>query len=334
MPIDADLIADLRTPRKDGRLSIAPSPGSSGFDSRGVDAPFLFAHDGRYWMTYIGWDGIGYQTALASSTDLVAWQHEGVILGRGPAGSVTQYNAALTSILRDNELTGPGTLRRVDGRFVGTYHAYPGAGYESGPAVIGLCFSDDLRTWEIGEPVLTPDPACAWEAGGLYKSWLLEHDGTYYLFYNAKNRTAPWPWLEQTGFATSPDLVHWTRHPANPVLPVGATGSFDDLFASDPCILRHRGTWLMFYFGNSSDGHARDGVAFSDDLVHWRKSPEILVDAGAPGSIDNLHAHKPGILVAEGRLHHFYCAVARSADGEEIRGIACARGTCPPAAPR
>ena len=56
--------------------------------------------------------------------------------------------------------------------------------------------SDDLRHWEVEEPVLRPDPAFAWESGGLYKSWLLEHDGAFYLFYNAKNRP-DWPWVEQ-----------------------------------------------------------------------------------------------------------------------------------------
>jgi hypothetical protein len=327
MQSGTDLLAMLHTPYKDGRLLVAPSHRNGAFDQHGVDAPFVFSHLGRFWMTYIGFDGVGYQTAMASSDDLVEWHHEGIILGRGPVGSVAHYNAALTSILRDNELSGPSILRRVDGRFVGTWHAYPNAGYEAGPAVIGLCYSDDLRHWELGEPVLTADPGCAWEAGGLYKSWLLEDAGTYYLFYNAKNRTAGWPWIEQTGFATSRDLVHWTRHPGNPVLPIGPVGAFDDIFASDPCVLRHQGTWVMFYFGNSSDGHAREGVAFSEDLVHWKKAPEPLIDVGTPGSVDSLHAHKPALIFANGCLHHFYCAVApgRADSDFQERGITCAR---------
>lgn len=257
----------IQTPNKHNRLVIAPSHKSGTFDSHAVDCPFPFRHDGKYWMTYVGWDGTGYQTGLASSDDLRNWKKEGLLLGRGPKGSVTEYNVALTCILRDNQLFGPGTLKRVDGKFVGTYHAYPQPGYETGPAAIGLCFSDDLRSWDVHPPVLTPDPSCAWEAGGLYKSWLMESEGTYYLFYNAKDKTdKSVPWTEQTGFATSTDLVHWTRHPGNPVLNVGSSGDFDDRFASDPVILKHEDAWLMFYFGLCSDGHARDGVAFSNDL--------------------------------------------------------------------
>jgi predicted GH43/DUF377 family glycosyl hydrolase len=281
-------------------------------------------------MTYVGWDGAGYQTALACSDDLLHWEKRGLLLGRGPKGSVTEHNAALTCILRDNELTGPATLQRVGGRFVGTYHAYPEPGYEAGPAVIGLCFSDDLRTWDVRPPVLVPDPSCSWEAGGLYKSWLLEHDGTYYLFYNAKNRTDE-PWIEQTGFAFSRDLVTWQRFGGNPVLRVGGAGQFDDHFASDPCVLRDGDTWIMFYFGLCTDGHARESAALSDDLHQWRKTGEVLIEVGPPGSIDSQYAHKPGIIARGPVLHHFYCAVApagalRPGDvgRREVRGIAVA----------
>jgi len=326
------MIEIIRTPKKQNKLLVAPSYKNGTFDSHGVDCPFLFFHDGKYCMTYVGWDGTGYQTGLASSDDLLNWRKEGLLLGRGPKGSVTEYNVALTSILRDNQLFGPGTLKRVDGKFVGTYHAYPNPGYEAGPAIIGLCFSDDLRTWDVRPPVLEPDPSCEWEAGGLYKSWLMESDGTFYLFYNAKNKVAkPVRWTEQTGFASSTDLVHWTRHPANPVLKVGAAGDFDDLFASDPAIFKHKDTWLMFYFGLSKKGRARDGVAFSHDLMRWRKSEEILIDVGPEGSIDSRYAHKPGIISKDGKLYHFYCAVAPAGDNclgeieyDEVRGISLA----------
>ena len=65
-----------------------------------------------YWMTYIGWDGQGYQTGLASSENLLDWKKEGLILGRGPKGSITEHNIALTSILRDNDLFGLGALKQ------------------------------------------------------------------------------------------------------------------------------------------------------------------------------------------------------------------------------
>jgi predicted GH43/DUF377 family glycosyl hydrolase len=325
-----DLLELVRTPKKQGQLVIAPSYVRGAFDSHAVDCPFPFFHEGKFWMIYIGWDGVGYQTGLAGSDDLVSWKKEGLLLGRGPKYSVTQYNAAMNCILRENQLYSRGALKRVDGQFVGTYHAYPEAGYEIGPAVIGLCYSDDLRSWDVRPPILRPAPSCEWEAGGLYKSWIIEHAGTYYLFYNAKNRTN-WPWVEQTGFATSTDLVNWERFRGNPILRIGQSGSFDDLFVSDPVVLQHEDSWIMFYYGFSSDGHARDSYALSGDLVHWQKSGEILADVGPAGSVDSLYAHKPGIIAEGGKLHHFYCAVAPANDkrqGEivhnEVRGISLA----------
>src|SRR5690606_6466220 len=82
-----------------------------------------------------------------------------------------------------------------------------------------------------------------------------------------------------------PTSKNWQRSPLNPVLPIGAKGAFDDKFASDPCILHDGSQWVMFYFGNSSDGHARDSYATSPDLHNWTKSGEILIDIGAAGSI-------------------------------------------------
>jgi predicted GH43/DUF377 family glycosyl hydrolase len=283
-------------------------------------------------MTYIGFDGTGYRTGLAESTDLVNWTKRGLLLDRGPAGSVTQYNVALTWILRENDLFGSGAPRKINGRYMGTYHAYPGAGYETGPAIIGLCWSDDLFHWELNSPLLEAGDVGAgtWEQGGLYKSCLVEHDGRFHMFYNAKNKESPW--REQIGVVTSDDLATWTREVSNPLVRTGNVGAVDDRFCSDPCVLRlPGGLWAMFFFTLSSDGHARDSVAFSKDLIHWDKSGESLIDVGPAGSIDSQYAHKPGMFTKDGVVYHYYCAVSPAQEKQrgnvevsEIRGIALA----------
>ncbi len=327
-----DATVHVRTPYKASALVVAPSYVRGEFDSHAVDCPFVFSRAGRYAMTYVGWDSIGYRTGLATSDDLLHWHKEGLLIDRGPRGSTTEFNVALTWIVRDNDLFGSGELKRVGGHYLGTYHAYPHAGYEAGPAAIGLCWSDDLRHWRLEEPCLHCDDvdAGAWEHGGLYKSCLVEEGGRFTMFYNAKN-VARGTWLEQTGAVVSDDLKHWRRVSSEPLLPVGQPGAFDDLFASDPCVVRCGETWAMFYYGNSTDGHARDSVAFSSDLLHWEKSGEVLVDVGAAGAIDSRYAHKPSLYHHNGRLYHYYCAVAPALDGTtgeieygEVRGISVA----------
>ena len=332
MPDDyAKLLVRLRTPHKYPELVLAPSFEAGEYDSLAVDCPFVFRHKRRYYMTHIGFDGTGYRTGIAWSKDLVKWEKDGLILDRGAAGSPTEYNAALTWIVRDNDLFGDGTLQQFEGRFVGTYHAYPRPGYETGPAAIGIAYSKDFHRWNLKDPSLRASDADAteWERGGLYKSCVVEHDGTFYMFYNAK--TADSPWIEQIELATSTDLKNWKRHPDNPLVRVGGKGSFDDRFCSDPYVLRAGDVWVMFFYTLSSDGKARDSVAFSRDLLNWEKSGEILIEPGPAGTLDSRYAHKPAVFFKDGVLYHYYCAVApatkkRWGDVEisEIRGVGLA----------
>lgn len=321
----------LETPYKINRLVLAGSAQPGTFDEKLVDGPFVFRFEDEFRLSYIGFDGIGYQTGLARSTDLVHWTRIGCILRRQPGNPVLRYNLAMMWIVRDNDVLGPGRLKKINGRYLAAWHAYPGSGYEAGPAVIGLCWSDDLLHWELTDPILHPDDADAqpWEQGGLYKPCLVEFNGLFYLFYNAKTKPLPKSqgggWHEQTGFATSKDLRHWTRNPTNPIIRNGPPGSVDDRFASDPCALRWNDQWAIFYYSLSAkDGKARDLLALGPDPNHLAKADHPLISPGPPGSVDEDYAHKPSILSWQGDLYHFYTAVSGKWPNE-IRGISIAR---------
>jgi predicted GH43/DUF377 family glycosyl hydrolase len=229
----------------------------------------------------------------------------------------------MLSILRETDLYSPGRLIKVNGHYVGAWHAYPDPGYEEGPAVIGLAWSRDLLHWERGDPILYPQKGTGWEEGGLYKGYLVRHAGTYYMFYNAKTQGKQWH--EQTGLAMSRDLKKWTRFPGNPILHNGAPdASWDDRFASDPAVYTHKGKWALFYFGLAKDGKARDLLALGNSPTSFTKVPEVLVDVGKPGSIDDDYAHKPSMIYHNGDLYHFYCATGGKWPND-VRGISVAR---------
>ena len=311
------------TPFKYGKLVLSAATEKEAFDSRSVDCPFLFEHDGRFYMTYIGYDGTGYQTGLASSGNLMDWQREGCILRRDPASPITRYNVAMNWVVRENPLRAPARLKKIRGRYLGAYHAYPNSGYESGAAVIGLCWSDDLRHWELNEPCLHPEDGAAWERGGLYKPCLVEDGGRFYLFYNAKTAETS-RWREQTGVAISTDLRIWKRHERNPIIANGGPGSPDERFASDPCVLLDGQSWVFFYYGLDAKGIARDLLALGKDRFRPEKAEGILIDVGPPGAVDEVYAHKPSVIYHEDALYHFYCAVAGKYPSE-VRGISVAR---------
>lgn len=321
----------LITPFKLNQLVLEGTGVPGDFDEKFVDGPFVFRYQDEFRLSYIGFDGTGYQTGLARSSDLVHWTRIGCVIRRQPDSPVFRYNVAMMWILRQNGALSSGNLEKIHGRYLGAWHAYPNAGMEAGPAVIGLCWSDDLLHWHLDPPILRPDDPDAqpWEQGGLYKPCLVEYNGAFYLFYNAKTRPLPkgqgGGWHEQTGFATSKDLKHWTRCPLNPVIPNGLAGSWDDRFASDPCALRWRDQWAVFYYGLSSrNGKARDLLALGSSPEHLRKTGSVLIDVGPPGSVDDQYAHKPSVIAWKGDFYHFYTAVSGKYPND-IRGISVAR---------
>ncbi len=321
----------LLTPYKLNRLVLAGTGTAGDFDEKFVDGPFVFWHEDEFRLSYIGFDGVGYQTGMARSHDLVNWTRMGCILHRQPQSPIFRYNVAMMWIVRENGALSLARLKKIHGRYLGAWHAYPNAGMEAGPAVIGLCWSDDLLHWQLDPPCLSPGDADAapWEQGGLYKPCLVEERGTFYLFYNAKTRNLPKSqgggWREQIGLATSTDLKRWNRSPLNPIIRNGAPGSWDDRFASDPCVVRWRDQWAVFYYGLSSrDRKARDLLALGKESGRLEKTGNILVDAGPPGSIDDDFAHKPSVIAWKGEFYHFYTAVSGRYP-HDVRGISVAR---------
>lgn len=322
-------IAPYLTPFKYPEPVLQGSGKQGAFDSRGVDIPFVFEHMGEYHMLYTGFDGQGYQSALAVSRDLLHWTHKGVILRRNLTSGRWDCNGgAATWLIKESDaLRTMPRLRKIDGRYYMLYHSYPGSGYEEGPAEIGLAWTEDptLLHWNfLDRPVFSWRDGADWEAGGLYKGAVIRHDGKWYLFYNAKNRAEHW--IEQTGAAVSDDLIHWTRLSEEPLLPV-TPGAWDATFASDPCVVRDGDLWLNFYYGigeacADGDYHAQDGLALSRDMLHWEKVRGPIVPYGPPGAADSGHAHKASVFWKDGTLYHFYCGTRpwRQEDPTELYG--------------
>lgn len=299
------------------------SGAAGAFDEMAVDIPFVFWHKEQFYMLYTGFDGKGYQSALAVSHDLLHWSHKGVILKRDmDSDRWDRIGGAATWIIKESDnFTDIPKLRKIDGKYWLVYHSYPGTGYENGPAEIGLAWTEDeeLLSWNfLDKPVFSWREGSEWESGGLYKACMIEQDGLWYLFYNAKDKSPRW--IEQTGMAYSKDLMNWTRCEENPVLKVNKE-AWDERFVSDPYIVKDGDVWVNFYFGYGKvyeDGHthAQEGLALSSDLIHWEKVEEPIITYGLEGSIDSGHAHKASILYYKDVLYHFYCATRPVQEGD------------------
>jgi len=314
-------INELLTPYKLRKAVLTGSGISGSFDSLSIDAPFVFYHSNKFQMLYIGFDGTGYQTALATSDDLIHWKHKGVVLKRDDNRGWDKVGAAGTWIIKStNNIYDLPTLKKIGNKYWMAYHSYPLSGYETGPAEIGLAWTEDenLLEWNcLDKPVYSWKNGTDWEKGGLYKACIIEHNNLFYMFYNAKNSDGNW--IEQIGVATSYDLIRWKRYDNNPVLKV-SDGAWDNMFVSDPCVLNNNDKWFMFYFGFNNK-HAQEGLAVSADLFNWDKLDKSIITYGNPGELDEIHAHKPTIIFFNGILYHFYTAVRKYHEGDPTKDL-------------
>ncbi len=251
---------------------------------------------------------------------MLHWEHLRVILRRNEGSNWDAKNIAGTWIMKENRMDAPPRLKKWNNKYWLVYHAYPESGYEQGAASIGLAWTEDaeLLEWQrLPDPILIPEEGARWEQGGLYKECLIEHEGRFYLFYNAKDMSSPW--VEQIGLAFSNDLQAWQRYEHNPVLRV-SPGSWDSGFVSDPCVLKHGDQWIMYFFGYDYK-RAQEGIAFSKNLIDWHKYPEPIIRVGEAGAIDSIFAHKPSIIAHNDVLYHFYCSCRKWQAGDRTKNL-------------
>lgn len=99
-------ISNLITPYKLGKPVFSPSGKEGKFDRYAADHMRVFRHNGRFYCMYIGFDGIGYQTVLAASDDLLHWERKGLISPRGSAHSWDRVGRAVSCVLHEIDLYG------------------------------------------------------------------------------------------------------------------------------------------------------------------------------------------------------------------------------------
>jgi len=294
-------------------------PGNMGFHN--PDVPCVYQLPGqpdKWFMSFIAFNGHGYNSFVAESTDLFNWTNVRVAMGFGKEGEFDFGGCVIGAYLYEScEIKAPRLLKKRAGKFWTLYGAYPKKeGYEVEPGYEGVANSADGLVWERSKetPILAiQDPDCAqWESACIYQPWLVEYGGVFYNYYNARPHGN-----EQMGLATSTDLLTWHRYPGNPVVR-NRPGGYDEQFASDGKVFRDGDHWVMFYFGLGHGG-AHIMIAFSRDLVHWSAHPEPLYKAGGnPSGLDREYAHKISLVYnpKNETYYLFYCAC-----GNKGRGI-------------
>lgn len=313
---------EVKTPYKYG-LVVAPER-----NDYKIDCPTVFREGKTWYMSYLVFDGQGYETWLATSSDLLNWKTVGKILSFAKQGWDMNQRGGYISLI-DMAWGGSYKASKFAGKHWLSYIGGAVAGYESGTLKIGIASTPSDITkphaWTTyPNPVLSPqDPDNSWwESLTQYKSsvlWdkTLKFGKPFLMYYNAGGVNPDTKVKgERIGVALSDDMLHWERFKGSPVL------NHEGGITGDAWIQKMGDLYVMFYFSAFRPGNSHlsfNSFACSYDLIHWTdwKGEELIVSSE---NYDDKFAHKSCVVKHQGVVYHFYCAV----NNADQRGIAVA----------
>ncbi len=237
------------------RLSDRPvlEPSASGFDAKGAFNPAVARRGDEIVMLYRAQDSAGTsRLGYATSRD-------GVHFTKRPEPVLSPE----ADYEKDGGVEDP-RLTEIGGTYYLTYTAY-----NKVDAQLSLATSRDLVHWER-RGVIMPAKQGAWNVGWTKSGAILpvKVKGKYWMYYMGDAAGMP----DQTGIASSTDLIHWTDALDHPVLP-RRPGMFDGRVTEPgPAPIMTRDGILLIYNGADSALVYRTGWALFD-----RRDPTRLL---------------------------------------------------------
>lgn len=315
---------EVKTPYKYG-VVVRPDE-----NSEMVDSPTVFRQGDRWLMSYVQYDGRGYETWLAESNDLLEWHTLGKILSFADEGWDKDQRGGYPA-LQDYSWEGSYKLYTHENQYWLSYLGSATPGYEGLPISIGIASTSDdpsvAHEWKTYDgPILSYDDpdVKAWESRSPYKSTIYRADfqgHPFVLFYNAAQQVGEKDVREKIGIAYSDDMRHWTRYAGNPIMAHDTKGTI----TGDAQLTRMGAWWVMFFYSAFDPAYpytTYDSFAISRDLVNWKEwKGERLIYPSEP--YDALYAHKPFVMKYDGIVYHYYCAVDK--DGYRTIALATSR---------
>ena len=151
--------------------------------------------------------------------------------------------------------------------------------------------------WQRQPHVLTALEQRPWEETHVWAPHVVQHEGLYWMYYCAGG---PDHTRYKIHLATSKDLFHWERHPANPMIVDG----FD---ARDPMLIRYENRWILYYTATSAPEGGQHVVAAqsSSDLIHW--SDKRVVFTHSRSGTYGGPTESPFVVTRDGKFYLFLC---------------------------
>ncbi|MEO6202913.1 MAG: hypothetical protein ABIU05_19130 [Nitrospirales bacterium] len=233
------------------RLTRGPT---GSWDSVDLLNPSVIRYKGQLYNYYSGFDGKVWRTGLAFSDDEVNWKkHE-----KNPVLSPSSEDWDVSYISAN------GAAALWNGK---VFYFYQGID-RNGTTNIGLSTSEDGYTFQkLPQPVLTPGPLHTWDSSDVGDPYVISKGGILYMFYLGQNNKL----VQRLGVARSEDGVSWAKLVSNPILDVGASGTFDENGLGEPSVAHVPPYFYLIYTGRDAHENRNIGYALSTDGVNWKK---------------------------------------------------------------
>jgi hypothetical protein len=156
-------------------------------------------------------------------------------------------------------------------------------------------FPPELVNWisRPGNPVFAAAGPGHWDAKIRERGWILREGDTYKLWYTGYGGSSED--IKLLGLATSPDGMHWTRSPRNPLI--------RDHWVEDIMVVRHKGTYYMFAEGE----HANHVVMLtSPDGMDWKWEGELDVRLANGREPAKRPCGTPTVWIENGKWYLYY----------------------------
>ena len=187
--------------------------------------------------------------------------------------------------------------------------------------------------WTANVATIFSITGVAWDAGttGLYAPEIVEHDGTYYLFYSVILSGGVTGSSNAIGVATSATIDGTYVDSGAAVLSPSAAGLWDSRRVGEASAIFQAGQWVMAYMGEDSDLPYQEsekiGIATAPAATGpWTRHPSNpILDFGASGEWDDALVADPGLIYADGYYWMMYAGAPDSTPSTSLsQGLAYA----------
>jgi predicted GH43/DUF377 family glycosyl hydrolase len=251
-------------------IALGPNK-ATGWEDR-INRPIVVKRPDGYHMWYTGQNHRNSYIGHAISSDGKTWSRTSDNPVLAPDQPWEKEAVMSPHVLWDEDQNG--------------YRMWYSGGEQYEPDAIGYAVSPDGQTWsKLPAPVFGPSNESEWESFKVTGGQVILHNGWHIMFYIGFQDIDH----AQIGLARSRDgITNWQRHPANPIIWRGVSGTWDHDAVYKPFAVLGDGRWYLWYNGRLH-GKEQIGLAIHEGVdlgFNDRKHPASLRTAMRYGSTD------------------------------------------------